>query len=122
MEDYAADLRALILLGARQPRPVVVGASLGRIAALTAGRCPGLAAGLVLVDVVPRTAPGAWPDRSVPVGGGAGFASLEGRGHRRRSPRTGPGRARRACAGTSAVPTVAGTFAGQHGSSPVAGR
>ncbi|MBC3191725.1 alpha/beta hydrolase [Pseudonocardia sp. C8] len=77
VEDYAADLRALIT--ALGGRPVVVGASLGGIAALTAlGRCPGLAAGLVLVDVVPRTAPeGRGRIAAFLSGGGAGFASLE---------------------------------------------
>jgi pimeloyl-ACP methyl ester carboxylesterase len=58
LEDFAADVRALI--AALGGEPIVIGASLGGIAALLAITEPpqALAAGLVLVDVAHRFRPG----------------------------------------------------------------
>jgi pimeloyl-ACP methyl ester carboxylesterase len=77
MEAFAADLVAYVATLDRPP--VLVGASLGGITALVAaGEHPGLARGLVLVDVVVRVEPrGVDRIRDFMTARPEGFASLE---------------------------------------------
>ncbi|AII10894.1 alpha/beta fold hydrolase [Rhodococcus opacus] len=97
MDDYVADLRAVVQT--LEVRPVIVGASMGGLTALIAqGEDPSLAAGLVLVDVVPRMDPrGADEVTSFMRDGINGFDSVDQavaavaayNPHRRTKPRPG---------------------------------
>ncbi|NED68678.1 alpha/beta hydrolase, partial [Streptomyces sp. SID10244] len=95
IDAHARDLRAVV---AELPvQPVLVGASMGGMAALTAQAAdPGLARGLVLVDITPRAEPqGLAKISSFMESGLAGFDTLEDaltaviayNPHRRRAPR-----------------------------------
>lgn len=78
IEDYAADTVSLVRsLG--DARPVLVGASMGGLASLTAqSDHPDLARALVLVDIVPRTSTeGVKRITQFMVGHSDGFANLE---------------------------------------------
>ncbi|WP_174187470.1 alpha/beta fold hydrolase [Nocardia barduliensis] len=77
IEAHARDLTAVVTALGR--RPILVGASMGGLAALTAeGTAPGLVRGLVLVDITPRAEP-CGVDRIITFmrDGLAGFDSLE---------------------------------------------
>ncbi len=77
MDALVSDLRAVIV--AIGERPVLVGASLGGITSLCAqGENPGLARGLVLVDIVPKAEPaGVKRITDFMTGRPDGFASLQ---------------------------------------------